>query len=111
MSIYKEIPCKSLFIVQLKIKLDRILTLINDREYRRGNKKWTIHRNMTKKNKAKTQRNMCLKPLYANKKEIPCKSLFIVQLKIKLDRILTLPYCAPASRITIFSGLSVPPFT
>jgi len=46
---------------------------INVREYRRDNHKWTIQRNRknrvhkTKKNKAKTQRNMCWTPLYTSK--------------------------------------------
>ena len=46
---------------------------INVREYRKGNQKWTIQRNWqhrvhkTKKNKTKTQHNMCWTPLYANK--------------------------------------------
>jgi hypothetical protein len=44
-----------------------------NREYRSGNLKWTIQRNWqhkvhkTKKNKAKTQHNMCWTPLYASK--------------------------------------------
>ena len=46
---------------------------INVREYQRGNQKRTIHRNWQhkvykrKKNKTKTQHNMCWTPLYANK--------------------------------------------
>jgi len=46
---------------------------INVREYRRGNQKRTIQRNWqhrvhkTKKNKTKTQHNMCWTPLSANK--------------------------------------------
>jgi hypothetical protein len=52
------------------------INMINISEYRRGNKnKWTIQKNWqhrvykTKKNKAKTQHNMCLTPLYANKQK------------------------------------------
>ena len=47
--------------------------LINVREYRRGNQKKEIQRNWqhrlhkTKKNKAKTQHNMCWTPLYTIK--------------------------------------------
>jgi hypothetical protein len=45
---------------------------INVRENRRGNQEWTIRRNWqhrvhkTKKNKTKTQHNMCWTPLYVN---------------------------------------------
>ena len=45
----------------------------NVRQYRKGNRKWTIQRNWqhrvhkTKKNKTKTQHTMCWAPLYANK--------------------------------------------
>ena len=49
--------------------------LINFRDYRMGNQKWTIQRNRqhwytrnkTKTNKAKTQHNMCWTSLYASK--------------------------------------------
>jgi len=47
------------------------LSVINIREYRRGSQKWTIQRNRqhkvheTKKNKTKTQHNMCWTPLFA----------------------------------------------
>jgi len=50
-----------------------LLWKINFKEHRRGNQKWTIQRNWkhgvhkTKKNKTKTQHNMCCTPLYANK--------------------------------------------
>ena len=46
---------------------------LNEREYRRGNEKWTIQRNWqhmvhnTKKSNIKTQHNMCRTPLCANK--------------------------------------------
>jgi hypothetical protein len=49
---------------------------INVREYRRGNQKRTIQRNWqhrvhkTKKNKTKTQHNMCWTPLCTNKHKI-----------------------------------------
>ena len=46
---------------------------VNVREYRKGNQIWTIQRNWqhrkhkTKKNKIKTQHDMCWTPLYVNK--------------------------------------------
>jgi len=58
----------------MTLKLNQLhLDEINVREYRRVNKTWTIQRNWqhrvvkTKKNKTKTQHNMCWTPLYANK--------------------------------------------
>jgi hypothetical protein len=47
--------------------------VINSREYRRANQKWTIHRNWQhgvhkpKTNKTKTQHNMCWTPLRTHK--------------------------------------------
>ena len=59
------------FIIIFSI-VDELLFKINVREYRRGKQKRTIERNWqhwvhkTKKNKIKTQHNMCWTPLYTN---------------------------------------------
>jgi hypothetical protein len=57
-----------------EISIERgIQHLINDREHRRGNQKWTIQRNREhrvhkmKTNKTKTQQYMCCTSLYVNK--------------------------------------------
>ena len=59
---------------------------MNVREYRRSNQKRTIQRNWqhrvhkTKKNKAKTQHNMCWTPLYANKTNNVNKTYTLLQI-------------------------------
>jgi hypothetical protein len=40
---------------------------INVREYRRGNRKWTIQRNWQHRSTTKTQHNMRWTPLYTSK--------------------------------------------
>ena len=46
------------------------MEIINDREYGRGNQKWTIQRNMLHRvhttGRRKTQHNMSVIPIYAN---------------------------------------------
>jgi hypothetical protein len=57
----------------LRILYIDVFYTINVSKYRWGNEKWTIQINLqhrlhkTKKNKPKTQRNMCRTPLCANK--------------------------------------------
>jgi hypothetical protein len=61
--------------------------LLIGRKYRRSNQKWTIHRNWQhrvhkmKKNKNKTQHNMCLTPIY---------SLFVTKLRNILSIVIIL---------------------
>jgi len=69
-------------------------------EYWRGNEKWTMQKNIniyrvhkTKKNNAKTQRNMCWTPLYAN------SMLSAVSHATKWDGLITAP-----TGITYMSG-------